>query len=154
LTDSQVSALLAIQQQQQTALSQLYTQLDQDQQTLQTLLQAANPNALSVGQTMIEIQNLENQIAQTGISQYQTQALAVLTPAQLTLLGNLNTALQLQATAYQAVSVFLLTAPTSVCSVASLGVPLPTCPPVPVTSGLPGAASAVRTLPAILPRHQ
>lgn len=148
LTDSQVSALVAIQQQQQSALSQLYTQLDQDEQTLQTLLKATSPNALSIGQTMIDIQNLQNQISQTGTSQYQIQALALLNQTQLTLLANLNTALQLQATAYQAVSVFLLTAPQTSISCASLLLPCPILP----TAGTSGTASpAIRLTPAALP---
>jgi hypothetical protein len=146
LTDAQVSALVAIQQEQQQAMSQLYTQLSQDEQTLQTLLQATSPNALSIGQTMIEIQNLQNEIAQTGTSQYQTQALAVLNQNQLALLGNLKTALQLQSTAYQAVSVFLLTAPASTgCIVA-----LPACPVLP-TTGLPTASPAIRSTSPALP---
>ena len=144
LTDSQVSTLAAIHQQQQSALSQLYTQLDQDEQTLQTLLKATSPNALSIGQTMIEIQNLQNQISQTGTSQYQTQALAVLNQSQLAMLANLNTALQLQTTAYQAVGVFLLTAPQTSISCASL-LPCPVLPPT-------GTASpALRLTPAALP---
>jgi hypothetical protein len=144
LTDSQVSTLAAIQQQQQSALSQLYTQLDQDEQTLQTLLKATSPNALSIGQTMIEIQNLQNQISQTGTSQYQTQALAVLNQSQLAMLANLNTALQLQTTAYQAVSVFLLTAPQTSVACGSL---LP-CPILPTTGT---ASPALRFTPAALP---
>src|SRR5208283_2880896 len=115
--------------------------------TLQTLLQATSPNALSIGQTMIEIQNLQNQIAKTGTSQYQTQALAVLNQNQMALLGNLNTALQLQSTAYQAVSVFLLTAPQS----AGCTVMLPACPVPVASSGLPTASPAIRLAPAALP---
>jgi hypothetical protein len=142
LTESQVSALVAIQQEQQTAISQLYTQLNQDYETLQTLLQATSPNALSIGQAMIEIQNLQNQINQAGTSQYQTQALAVLNQNQLTLLKNLNTALQLQSPAYEAVSVFLLTLPQGpIC-----GVTLP-CGVLPPATG--SASPALRLVPAL-----
>jgi hypothetical protein len=114
LTESQVSALAGLQQQQQQAISQLAQQLMQDEQTLQTLLQASSPDALSIGQTMIAIQNLQNQITQSGTATYQTQALAVLNQSQTTLLANLNTALQLLPAANQAVEVFLIAGPTPI----------------------------------------
>jgi hypothetical protein len=114
LTDAQVAALVGIQQQQQQAFTQVYQQLSQKEQTLQTLLQASSPNALSIGQTMIDLQNLQKQVSQIGAEPYHTQALAVLNANQTALLANLTSALQLQNTAYQAVSAMLLLYPQSV----------------------------------------
>jgi hypothetical protein len=111
LSDSQISSLVAIQQQQQQALSQIAQQLSQQEQALQTLLQSASPDPLSVGQAVIAIQKLQNQLTQSGTATYQTQALAVLNQSQVTLLANLSTALQLLPAANEAVSVFLVTAP-------------------------------------------
>ena len=111
LTDAQVSSLQNIQQQQQQAVSQIYTQMSQKQQTLQTLLESVNPDPRTVGQTMIDIQNLQKQAANQSSEPYHTQSLAVLTPTQVTQLATLNTALQLQTPAWQAVTVNLIVAP-------------------------------------------
>ncbi|HLK67977.1 MAG TPA: hypothetical protein VKU19_31305 [Bryobacteraceae bacterium] len=112
LTDAQVTSLTAIVQQKASAIEQVNQQIAQKNQSLATMLASANPNPTTVGQTLIDIQNLEKQLAPTT-EPYHTEALAILTPAQATLLSNLNTALQLQATACEAVNVNLLVLPTS-----------------------------------------
>jgi hypothetical protein len=137
LTDSQVSALVGIQQQQQQSLTQFYQQLSDKEQTLQSLLQAPSPNPMSIGQTMIDIQSLQKQISQLSTEPYHTQALAVLNQNQLTLLANLTTALQLLAPAYQAASAFLIAYPQSG-QIGVLKMPpanLSALPPAPAASG-------------------
>jgi len=112
LTDGQITSLQNIQQQQQQAVQQVSSQLQEKYTTLQNLLQAPNPNPNTIGQTMIDIQNLQKQLT-PSTEPYHTQALAILTQAQTALLANLNTALQLQTPAYEAISVNLLIAPSS-----------------------------------------
>ena len=123
LTDGQVTSLVNIQQQQAQAQQQVSDQIQQKYATLQTLLQATNPNPNTVGQTMIDIQNLQKQLT-PSIEPYRTQALAILTQAQVALLSNLNTALQLQNAAYEAVSVNLLTAPAPQTCASLVGCPI------------------------------
>ena len=107
LTDAQVTSLESIVQQKSQALQQVSDQIAQKNQTLQTLLASPNPNPTTVGQTMIDIQNLGKQLT-PSTEPYHTEAVAVLTQSQLSLLGNLNTALQLQTPACEAVNVNLL----------------------------------------------
>ncbi len=138
LTDAQVASLLNILQQKAQAQQQINDQLSQKYQTLQTLLQSVNPNPTTVGQTMIDIQNLQKQTT-PSTEPYHTQALAVLTQSQTALLANLNTALQLQTAAYEAVSVNLLVQPGS----EVIGVKTP----IPLDITLPGAVVSGPSLP-------
>ncbi len=137
LTDSQAAALAAIQQQEQQAVSQLYDQLSLKETALQTLLQATTPDPLSVGQTMIDIQNLQKQISQFGTASYQTQALAVLNQTQTGLLANLKAALQLQPAASQAVMLYLIPGPVYSTTVTG------TVPP-PVPTGTASTGQSLR----------
>jgi hypothetical protein len=126
LTDSEVTALEGIVQQKTQAQQQISAQISQKYQALQALLQSASPDPNAVGQIMIDIQNLQKKLT-PSTEPYHTEALAVLTPSQVTLLANLNTALQLQTAAYQAVSVNLLVQPNRG-GVVGVLTPFPACP--------------------------
>lgn len=121
LTDSQVASLNSIAQQKVQAQTQISTQIAEKNQTLQTLLASPSPNPATVGQTLIDIHNLEAQLSVPTTEPYHSQALAVLNPAQTTLLANLNTALQLQTPACEAVSANLIVQP----SPSTVPLPLP-----------------------------
>ena len=132
LSDSQVTSLLSIVQQKMLVQQQVEAQISQKNQTLQTLLASASPSPTTVGHTLIDIQNLQKQLTPT-VEPYHTQALAILTQSQATLLANLNTALQLQTPACEAVSVNLLVLPSqaSIFGVISVVTPLAACPSLP-----------------------
>jgi Spy/CpxP family protein refolding chaperone len=137
LTDSQVASLESIVQQKMQAQQQISAQISQKYQALQSLLQSASPDPNTVGQTMIDIQNLQKKLT-PSTEPYHTEALAILTPSQTTLLANLNTALQLQPAAYQAVSVNLLVQPKPA-GVVGILTPFPACPlPIGVPLPFPG----------------
>jgi Spy/CpxP family protein refolding chaperone len=139
LTDSQVSSLESIVQQKTQAQQQISAQISQKYQALQALLQSPSPDPNAVGQIMIDIQNLQKKLT-PSTEPYHTEALAVLTPSQATLLANLNTALQLQTAANEAVNVNLLVRPNPAGIVGVL-TPFPACPifsggiPLPLPGG-------------------
>ncbi len=153
LTASQVTSLQTIVEQRSMAQQQVSNQIGQENQTLQILLASANPNPTMVGQTMIDIQNLEKQLT-PSTEPYHTEALAVLTQSQTALLANLNTALLLQTPACEAVNVNLLStqSSSSVSGTASAVTTVVGCPtyvgivPVPSPGGfitsLPGGVAA------------
>ena len=130
LTDPQVTSLESIMQQQQQAQSQIYQQISQKQQALETLLESVNPDPRSVGQLTIDIQALQKQAANQSAEPYHTQALAVLNPAQTNLLAALSNAFALQTPAWQAVTVNLITAPKTTIGIIT---PYPIAP-VPVVN--------------------
>lgn len=110
LTDTQVQNLLGIQASRNTAQQAIYQQINQKQTQLNLLLSQGTADALTVGQLEIDINNLRKQLPLPN-SSFRTQALAVLTPDQTAKLPALVSALQLQATAYQAITLDLIDAP-------------------------------------------
>jgi Spy/CpxP family protein refolding chaperone len=156
LTDVQVSSLESVQQQYQTAVSHIYAQITQKYQALHSLEQASSPDPLAIGQTLIDILNLQKQLQQLSTDTYHSQALAVLTQTQAAQLGNLSAAIKLLPAAYEAESVFLIPAlgciglqpqPLAAISSPSLWCP---APPVGFVSAQPGTTA--NALPSQSPR--
>jgi hypothetical protein len=110
LSDSQFQGLVQLQQQKGQALQPLVQQAAQIEQKLQQILAAPNPDAVTVGQLVIAIANLRQQIQQIAAS-FQQQASNLLQSDQKTKLPPLYLALELHPAALQAVSLGLLNAP-------------------------------------------
>ncbi|HLK47076.1 MAG TPA: hypothetical protein VKT49_03015 [Bryobacteraceae bacterium] len=133
LTDTQVQNLISIQSSRNTAQQAIYKQINDKQTQLNMLLTQGTADALTVGQLEIDINNLRKQLPLPN-SSYRQQALAVLTPDQTAKLPALVAALQLQTTAYQAITLDLIDAPAP-----AVQPPLPVTMP-PVTHALESAA--------------
>lgn len=95
LTDAQVQALQTIQSQLRTSTSAIRQQIADKQTALSTNLAAGGASAAALGQLMLDIQALQKQISDAQAAA-QPQAVAVLTPAQQTLLQALVAAAKLQ----------------------------------------------------------
>jgi uncharacterized membrane protein len=110
LADSQIQGLVQIQQQKGQALQPVVQQAAQTQQKLQQILASPNPDPATVGQLVIAITALGQQVQQIAGS-FQQQASNLLQSDQKTKLPLLQMALELQPAALQAVSLGLLNAP-------------------------------------------
>ncbi len=110
LSDSQIQGLVQLQQQKGQALQPVVQQAAQTQQKLQQILAAPNPDPATVGQLVIAIATLGQQVQQIAGS-FQQQASNLLQSDQKTKLPPLQLALELQPAALQAVSLGLLNAP-------------------------------------------
>ena len=109
LSDSQIQGLVQ-QQQKGQALQPVVRQAAQTQQKLQQILAAPNPDPTTVGQLVIAIAALRQQIQQIAGS-FQQQASNLLQSDQKTKLPPLQLALELHYLALQAASLGLLNAP-------------------------------------------
>jgi len=156
LTDAQVSSLESIQQQYQTDVSHIYAQITQKYQALYSLEQASSPDPLAIGQTLIDILNLQKQLQQLSTDTYHSQTLAVLNQTQAAQLGNLSAAIKLLPAAYEAESVFLIPAlgcigiQPQLLSAILPASPCWTAAPVGFVSAQPGTAA--NALPSQSPR--
>jgi methyl-accepting chemotaxis protein len=110
LSDAQIQGLVQLQQQKGQALQPLAQQAAHAQQTLQQILAAPNPDPASVGQIVIAINTLGQQVQQIAGS-FQQQASGLLQSDQQSKLPPLQLALELYPAALQAVSLGLLNAP-------------------------------------------
>ena len=110
LSDSQIQGLVQLQQQKGQALQPVVQQVTQIQQKLQQALAAPNPDPAGVGQLVIAIATLRQQVQQIAGS-FQQQASNLLQSDQKTKLPPLQLALELHPAALQAVSLGLLNAP-------------------------------------------
>ena len=110
LSDSQIQGLVQLQQQKGQALQPVVEQAAQIQQKLQQILAGPNPDPATVGQLVIAIAALRQQVQQIAGS-FQQQAFNLLQPDQKTKLPPLQLALDLQPAALQAGSLGLLNAP-------------------------------------------
>ena len=110
LSDSQIQGLVQLQQQKGQALQPVVRQAAQTQQKLQQILAAPNPDPTTVGQLVIAIATLGQQVQMIAGS-FQQQAFNLLQSDQKTKLPPLRLALELHPTALQAVSLGLLNAP-------------------------------------------
>jgi uncharacterized protein YoxC len=110
LSDSQIQALVQLQQQKAQALQPLVQQTAQIQQKLQQIVAEPNPDPATVGQLVIAIAALRQQVQQMAGS-FQQQASNLLQSDQRTKLPPLQLSLELQLAAQQAVSLGLLNAP-------------------------------------------
>ena len=109
LSDSQIQGLIQLQQQKGQALQPMLEQAAQTQQKLQQILAEPNPDPATVGQLVIAIAALEQQVHQIAGS-FQQRASSLLQSDQTTKLPPLQLALQLHPAALQAVSLGLLNA--------------------------------------------
>src|SRR5258708_1224176 len=62
LTDAQVDAIKALGQAEQTRIQAIRTEIDQKHQALDTLLNAASPSAVDVGNAAISLRASENKL--------------------------------------------------------------------------------------------
>jgi len=110
LSDSQIQSLVQLQQQKGQALQPVVQQAVQTQQKLEQILAAPNPDPATVGQLVIAIATLGQQVQRIAVS-FQQQASNLLQPDQKTKLPPLQLALELHLAALQAASLGLLNAP-------------------------------------------
>jgi len=110
LSDSQIQGLVQLQQQKGQALQPVVQQTAQTQQKLQQILAEPNPDPATVGQLVIAIASLRQQVQQIA-SSFKQQASNLLQPDQRTKLPPLQLSLELQLATQQAVSLGLLNAP-------------------------------------------
>lgn len=110
LSDSQIQQLVQLQQQKGKTLLPSVQQAAQAQQKLQQILAAPSPDPAAVGQLVIAIAALGQQVQQIA-GKFQQQAAGLLEFDQQTKLPPLQLALDLHAAAIQAVSLGLLNAP-------------------------------------------
>jgi Spy/CpxP family protein refolding chaperone len=110
LSDSQIQGLVQLQQQKGQALQPAVQQAAQTQQKLQQILASPNPDPAAVGQLVIAMFALGQQVQQIA-GTFQQQASNLLLDDQRTKLPPLQLALELQPAARQAVSLGLLNAP-------------------------------------------
>jgi hypothetical protein len=110
LSDSQIQALVQLQQQKVQAIQPVVQKAAQAQQKLQQVLAAPNPDPATVGQLVIAIATLGQQVQQITGS-FQQQSSNLLQFDQKTKLPPLQLALELHPAALQAVSQGLLIAP-------------------------------------------
>ena len=110
LSDAQIQGLVQLQQQKGQALQPVMQQAAQAQQKLQQMLAAPNPDPTAVGQLVMDIATLAQQVQQIAGS-FQQQASSLLQSDQKTKLPPLQLALELHPAALQAVSLGLLNAP-------------------------------------------
>jgi hypothetical protein len=110
LSDSQIQGLVQLQQQKGQALQPVAQQVAQTQQKLQEILASPNPDPATVGQLVIAIATLGQQVKQIA-GTFQQQASNLLQSDQQTKLPPLQLALELHPAALQAVFLGLLNAP-------------------------------------------
>ena len=109
-SDSQIQGLVQLQQQKGQALQPVVQAVAQNQQKLQQILAGPNPDPATVGQLVIAIAALAQEVQQIAGS-FQQQASNLLQSDQRTKLPPLQLALDLHPVALQAVSLGLLNAP-------------------------------------------
>jgi uncharacterized protein YoxC len=107
LSEQQASGLQRIYQARSQAVRQLWEQINQKQQQLNEVLNSAAPDAVTVGDLMIEIQSARRLIGDRASHEAARQ---VLNAAQRVKLAQLETALRLRAAIDQAVMTGLIEA--------------------------------------------
>lgn len=112
LTDAQVQSLSSLLKTRQDAEQAIYTQIRQKQEAINNLLKAGSKDATQIGQLTLDVYTLQKQLPISG-QPLRGAALNVLTAEQKNKLPTLATALQLQTTAWQAVTLNLIDSPSS-----------------------------------------
>jgi uncharacterized membrane protein len=110
LSDPEIQSLVQLQQQKAQALQPLVQEVLQAQQNLQQMLTSPNPDPAAVGQLVIAIATLRQQVQQIA-GNFQQQAVNLLQPDQIAKLPPLQLALGLHHAALQAAFLGLLNAP-------------------------------------------
>jgi Spy/CpxP family protein refolding chaperone len=93
LTDQQVQQLVQLRQEEQKAVQPLRQQAQEKRKALQEARQATNPNPATVGQLVLDLQKIMDQI-RTINETYHTKALDLLNPTQKDKLQTLQQATQ------------------------------------------------------------
>jgi Spy/CpxP family protein refolding chaperone len=107
LTDSQLQALNDIRRQEGQAEGAAMQKMQTAQSSMDTMMRAGKPDAMTLGNLMIEIQNQNDSIAKTRAG-FNAQAINALTPDQKAKLQALQAAAQLSSTIHEATGLFLL----------------------------------------------
>ncbi|MGD0361599.1 MAG: Spy/CpxP family protein refolding chaperone [Bryobacteraceae bacterium] len=110
LTAAQITSLKQVRQEEMAALKPIYQQIGPLRQSLRTEEQSASADAAAIGKLVLSIQALEQQAAPIRTN-YQQQAVAVLTPAQKSQLAALESAAALMPAVHEAAALNLLTPP-------------------------------------------
>ena len=103
LTDQQVQQLLQLSRQEQEALQPLREQIREKTQALNAARKAATPNPGAIGQLVIDLQNLREQV-RTSNEGFRTKAVALLDAGQQEKLTRLQQAATMAARTRQAVN--------------------------------------------------
>ncbi len=122
LTTSEITSLQAIVTQTQTSIQGIQQQMQTNMQSLNTLLQGTSPDPTALGNLLLTNQSLQAQMTKI-LTAAQTQAAAVLTTAQQTLLTNLQNAQTLMPDVREAIMLNLLVPPTNIGGLAGFGGP-------------------------------
>ncbi len=110
LTDTQVTQLRELRQQERQALRSVVQQVAEKHRALREALQAGSTDATALGRLLVDIQNLRRQI-QTTDESFRSQALALLRADQKAKLAQLEAAAKLAPAIRQATALNLLAPP-------------------------------------------
>jgi Spy/CpxP family protein refolding chaperone len=110
LTDEQVSQLLQLRRDERQALRLTFQPMREKQRALHESLQAGGADPTTLGQLLLDIENLKQQARDTN-DQFQTQALGLLSNEQKANLQTLEEAAKLRSTIGQATGLNLLKGP-------------------------------------------
>jgi hypothetical protein len=127
LSDTQVDALLEIQKAMREETGKISQEIAEKNRALQVLLENGSTDYARIGLLIVEINQLHKKLPIRG-EPYRSQALAVLTRAQVEKLQDLVAALRLASPAYQAVALNLIDHPQD-------HQPRPLPMPMPVVNG-------------------
>ena len=93
LSDQQLQQLVQLRKDEQSLLLPIRQQVRDKREALQTARESANPNPTTVGQLVLDLQKLQDQVRSTN-EDYHNRALAVLDAAQKGKLDNLQQSVQ------------------------------------------------------------
>jgi len=130
LTDQQVAELQKIQQEKTAATSAYFVKLQEKRKELSQTLESGSPDPTKVGQSLIEIQQMQKQ-GQPQALDVHDKAVAVLNADQKLKLAKLEEALKARPAVDEAIQVFLLN------------------PPPPASRPVPGGAGAMPRVPVV-----
>lgn len=127
LSDTQLRALLEIQRKMREESGKISQEIAEKNRALRALLESGSTDYWRIGLLMVEINQLQKKLPISG-EPYRSEALAVLTRAQVEKLQELVAALRLAIPAHQAVALNLIDSPPNV-------QPRPLPLPMPVVNG-------------------
>jgi Spy/CpxP family protein refolding chaperone len=110
LKDDQVQKLLDLRRQERDSLRPVFQQIGEKRRALHDALESGSSDAASLGNLMLEMKSLHNQIKAANDT-YRQQALAILTPEQQAKLKPLEDAAKLAPALHQGVALNLLAPP-------------------------------------------
>lgn len=113
LTTSQIQSIQSIVRQAQPSIQNLQQQIQKNMQTIRTMLLQGSTDTQTLGTLLLSIGNLRKQMQHT-LGGIQSQTQNVLTADQMTKLGALQAALNLEPAAREAMLLHLLVPPAGV----------------------------------------